>query len=86
MQYILLSIGNACFQQNSRYSPIDLSSRSVEDNPIACQSRCVNNASCSYFTFWLKEKSCDIHGSAANKITDEWGAVSGPKKCKKRKP
>ena len=85
-QSILLLIGNACFQHNSRYSPIDLSSLSVEDNPIACQSRCANNDICSYFTFWPNEKSCHIYGSTASRTIDVLGAVSGPKTCKKRKP
>ena len=73
-----------CFHDASSYSPADFPGhgKSIEDDPKACQSRCANVDGCSYFSFWPNEKSCHLSGPTSTRISDEWGAVSGPKRCR----
>ena len=82
-QLILLLIEKDCFQDKSSYTPIDFPGhgKTVEADPKACQLRCANVDGCSYFTFWPNENSCHLSGPTATRISDQYGAVSGPKKC-----
>ena len=83
IQSFLPLLVSDCFYDDSSYSPIDFPGqvRSVEPDPKACKSRCVNADGCSYFTFWPNENSCHLSGPNATRIPDQYGAVSGPKRC-----
>jgi hypothetical protein len=52
----------------------------TKDTEDLCQAACGATATCAYYNFWAKDKSCWLANDKA-KLNDEAGASSGPKVC-----